>query len=293
MKGHLTIAGVLLATICASARAGLPQYHVGAADCPCLECAVDGDQPVSLSTSCTVGNITRSMEATAGYGFIESRITVDDYCNCGTVAGVMGGGGQFQVNDLVFSGPPGATSVTASLTLHWDYEEAPAVGGYTEQEIFVFVTGKGGTLFMNTGTTTVPAGAYTTNSATLPLNYPIYVDIRAGVRCVTQSWPNGHAYASGHGRLGFHVNEPVFNLPPGYTANSPSLNIVNNFWVPPPVPGDLDGDGDVDLIDFSTFSTCFTGPGVTAGPECVLADLDSDGDVDLTDFATFSSAFTG
>ncbi len=65
------------------------------------------------------------------------------------------------------------------------------------------------------------------------------------------------------------------------------------------IPGDLDGDGDVDLIDFSTLSVCFGGPGVfspppgCSGAEFDVADLDGDGDVDLGDFSSFATNFTG
>ena len=66
------------------------------------------------------------------------------------------------------------------------------------------------------------------------------------------------------------------------------------------VPGDFDGDGDVDLSDFATFALCYAGSEVTTPPsqDCPAqwfaeCDLDIDGDVDLSDFATFSLGFTG
>ena len=64
-------------------------------------------------------------------------------------------------------------------------------------------------------------------------------------------------------------------------------------------PGDMDGDGSVGLVDFSTFSVCFGGPNNTTPPAaCTLedfaaCDLDDDGDVDLSDFNTFAVNFTG
>ncbi|MCP4593027.1 MAG: hypothetical protein GY842_20020 [bacterium] len=64
-------------------------------------------------------------------------------------------------------------------------------------------------------------------------------------------------------------------------------------------PGDLDGDGEVDVADHGIFLDCMAGPEVTeAPPECdpsefLVADLEGDGDVDLADFAAFQEAFTG
>ena len=64
-------------------------------------------------------------------------------------------------------------------------------------------------------------------------------------------------------------------------------------------PGDIDGDGDVDLSDFATFALCYAGAGVTVPPpSCSEAwfcssDLDGDDDVDLSDFAIFALNYTG
>lgn len=57
------------------------------------------------------------------------------------------------------------------------------------------------------------------------------------------------------------------------------------------VPGDLDADGDVDIVDFSTFAGCFQGSGVDVPENCRCADLDGDGDVDVVDFSTFAGTF--
>jgi len=61
------------------------------------------------------------------------------------------------------------------------------------------------------------------------------------------------------------------------------------------MPGDLDGDGDVDLADFVLFADCLSGPGVAYPVGCDAADLEGagDGDVDLADFAVFQELFTG
>jgi DNA-binding beta-propeller fold protein YncE len=58
--------------------------------------------------------------------------------------------------------------------------------------------------------------------------------------------------------------------------------------------GDLDQDGDVDLIDFGEWFDCQASGGSAAlGDACGLADLDVNDSVDVLDFGIFQSSFTG
>ncbi len=59
------------------------------------------------------------------------------------------------------------------------------------------------------------------------------------------------------------------------------------------IPGDADGDGDVDFADFSAFADCMDGPEIPFDADCGVFDLDQEGDVDLHDFAAFQWVFTG
>ena len=56
----------------------------------------------------------------------------------------------------------------------------------------------------------------------------------------------------------------------------------------PPVRGDLDGDGDVDLSDLAQLLSNY---GMTSGAEYEDGDLNGDGDVDLSDLAELLSHY--
>ncbi|MCK4341215.1 MAG: hypothetical protein KAY37_05765 [Phycisphaerae bacterium] len=71
------------------------------------------------------------------------------------------------------------------------------------------------------------------------------------------------------------------------------LGMVTDLTLPAPLPGDLNGDGDVDLDDFNIFADCMTGPVIPTTPGCEPADLHADDHVDLADFAVFQQGFTG
>jgi hypothetical protein len=85
------------------------------------------------------------------------------------------------------------------------------------------------------------------------------------------------------------------------------VDAVRNTFVPPPPcntpPQDADGDGDVDLADFSLFQACFNGPNrpYALPPgfdnDCKCMDVEpapnGDADLDLADFSKFQSCFNG
>lgn len=103
---------------------------------------------------------------------------------------------------------------------------------------------------------------------------------------VSNQWLPG--LGGGYENLGF---APDLTEIPGQQYAAVSLD----------VPGDWDGDGDVDLIDAAAFVDCLAGPNVAPTPtppatpqECLDAfDADADGDVDAGDFAAFQIGFTG
>lgn len=61
-----------------------------------------------------------------------------------------------------------------------------------------------------------------------------------------------------------------------------------------PMRGDVDGDDDLDLVDFGDMQRCFRGAdGFAVHRNCLIHDRDEDGDVDAGDFAGFAQSVTG
>ena len=62
----------------------------------------------------------------------------------------------------------------------------------------------------------------------------------------------------------------------------------------PALPGDTDGDGDIDDSDLGTAFANYTGPvGAAGGKTAAQGDTDGDGDVDDSDLGTTFSGYTG
>lgn len=60
------------------------------------------------------------------------------------------------------------------------------------------------------------------------------------------------------------------------------------------IPGDADGDGDVDFDDFALLALCQFGPDVPSIPICQeFYDADFDGDLDIRDIGAFQRCFSG
>ncbi len=85
----------------------------------------------------------------------------------------------------------------------------------------------------------------------------------------------------------------------GYGYNTNTSRNEALVWISATPYGDINGDGFVDLGDYSVFYSCLAGPGITIPPagcppvEFDASDADSDGDVDISDFAELGIVITG
>lgn len=75
--------------------------------------------------------------------------------------------------------------------------------------------------------------------------------------------------------------------------NAEARPVLTIEFTPPALPGDLDGNGQVDLQDHKTMADCLTGPAVLCNAVCCAGDLDESGSVDLMDAAVLFRNFTG
>ncbi len=53
-------------------------------------------------------------------------------------------------------------------------------------------------------------------------------------------------------------------------------------------PGDYDGNGVLDMVDYASFTDCMDGPGVGVSTGCAVFDFDADTDVDLNDYTRWT-----
>ncbi len=70
------------------------------------------------------------------------------------------------------------------------------------------------------------------------------------------------------------------------------FQLTGGFWFEV-APTDCNEDGTVDLFDHASFSGCLTGPDAEFPGGCECFDVDRTGVIDLRDFATAQSAYTG
>lgn len=94
--------------------------------------------------------------------------------------------------------------------------------------------------------------------------------------------------------LGVGTYQATITISDPAASNSPRTVPVTLVVERLNVPGDLDGDSDVDQDDFGLFQRCLSGPGNDqTAQECAGAKLDGDSDVDYEDVVLFQGCMSG
>lgn len=178
-----------------------------------------------------------------------------------------------------------AAEASISSIVSWDGVSFGSVGGGTDavtRALAVFDDGTGAALYAG-GTFQLAGGTPASRIA---------------------RW-NGLVWST----LGIGANNAVFALAStgGASLIGPGLFAAGSFtavggqastyvarWVDcGDPPGDVNGNGSIDLTDFVRLSLCIQGPGNLVQPACRAVDFDSDTDIDLRDLQAFGNVFTG
>lgn len=216
-------------------------------------------------------------------------------------------------DDFVIHGPPGGvvTRLGAKLTGRVSVGTSDHFMGSCSVQVAIWVNGSitgsgtyveqtdGGNKTINQSGGLVGFGGVATimtNAAFLPTNTPI----RIGLQLTTSSQISFNYQFSGNGSANTDfgstfrllTDQPLFDLPPGYTASSAQANVINNYFIDP-CPADFNHDALVDDADFTVFVAGYNVLDCTdsaMSPGCP-ADLNDDAFVDDADFVLFLAAY--
>ncbi|MFN3165530.1 MAG: PEP-CTERM sorting domain-containing protein [Phycisphaeraceae bacterium] len=88
------------------------------------------------------------------------------------------------------------------------------------------------------------------------------------------------------------LNVPITTFAASPDPLLPTFGAINPALASTPLPGDTDGDGDIDDTDLGTAFSNYTGPN-GSGKTAAEGDTDGDGDIDDSDLGTLFSNYTG
>jgi len=217
-------------------------------------------------------------------------------------------------DDFIIHGPPGGivTRLGARLTGRISVGTSDHFKGNCDVQVAIWVNGSirgsglyseqsdGGNKTINqTGGLVNFDGDATvmTTPAFLPTNTPFRVGLQLTVSSQISFLyiysGNGSSNADFSSTLRLVTNQPLFDLPPGYTASSVQANVIDNQFIDT-CPADFNHDSMVDDADFIVFVAGYNildcaDPTMTPGCH---ADLNGDGFVEDADFVLFLAAYS-
>jgi len=222
--------------------------------------------------------------ASSGCGQLFLHTEVDWFCNCGSLCGENNGLARMTLDDVVFTGPPGATTVSYRFSLDLTVPILASGGGWRlRANVHTWAQ-------IDTGEQSgiLPITRFVSSLDTVNVNQPVQFDILLTTRITASDQsPNSRGEAS----TNFPFDIPVFsffdangNPLEGYSAHS------SGFTCP---RGDMNCDQAVDISDVPAFTSALLQPsgfGLCGFPS---ADMNDDGLVDGRDIRPFVACVMG
>jgi hypothetical protein len=226
---------VLAAAFAAQASAQSFQTRIGGGNScgftPC-ELNLTDDQPHTEVSSC--GDGVHEWFGTGGSdrGIVGGRVDVQ-FHGGNTLCSEFSTQSDMTVGDLVISGPPGG-NVPFTLQMRLEFESILTNQASSHGDAFLSLTGFNTGFFFNSPDLFATTVQDLQLSGTAAPNVPLQLSMTS----IAGGAAGGPAFGGGpRAQVGVslrpQVGQPVFILPPGYTVNSPALNIVDNAWLGP------------------------------------------------------------
>ena len=142
----------------------------------------------------------------------------------------------FHVSGSITTGGPagGVASVHAAIHVASESRTGSIIASSTEgpsENDYDGLFASGASQFEDEGGFNIPVGAL------IPVGeFTVSISVTVSAEAGQNGSPSGiasFANANFSHTVGFARDRPVFDLPEGWTVNSVSANIVNNYWVPP------------------------------------------------------------
>lgn len=220
--------------------------------------------------------------ASSSCGELRLHTEIDWACNCGTLCGENNGLSQLTLDDVVVTGPPGATTANFRINLDLAVPTDTSVG-QINWRLYAFAVAFNQAL-IDTGDHlgTLPTTRFVSSLGSWPVNVPftLFVRVTTSIHAVDQT-----PAARGEAIVSFPHDQPLFSFfdsngqpVQGFSARSAAFTCPR---------GDMNCDQVVSVADVPQFVLALLQPignSLCAAPS---ADMNSDGFVDGRDVQPF------
>lgn len=232
-------------------------------------------------------NTTYRYTASSGCGELFVHTEIDWNCNCGSLCAENGGLSRMILDDVVFTGPAGAT--TAHFRINLDLTVPTMTGLSNSWRLNAYAVAFNQAV-IETGdhSGSLPTTRFVSSMGSWAVNQPVtfYVSLTTGIRAADQA-----PQARGEAIVTFPNDMPVFsffdangNPVSGFSAHSAGFSCPR---------GDMNCDQVVNLSDVPAFASALLQPIGINLCNAPTADMNGDGFVDGRDIAPFITCVLG